>query len=411
MSKISLFLTGILLVFGLESCSFNSTLGQNLENKNNLVTENLNAKAFSGYYKIVCKLSGKVLDVTGGETATANGDNVQQWSWNGGDHQQWSLVSVGSYYKIVVKHSGKVLDVTGGESATANGANVQQWSWNGNDNQLWSVSAVGNYYKITAKHSGKVLDVTDLSVENGANVQQWAWGGGDNQLWQIVSAGTPPANTTIWYGDPNQPFNSVFSVFEAGNAPLGTVGTVNDPVYGKSWRVNKPAGNKRAEIHGAKGVSENDGRVLYYGWRVKVSMPNVTPGGFPVFQWKSYGANILQNYPLLLSYSGSSLILSKYNTDGTHNDLCVMPLAHDTWASVVLCVKISRNASIGYVEFYWNGVKQTLLTGGTRVYHRTLDGDNVDPKWGAYNGNIQPYNVSVYLNSMKIATDLAGALP
>jgi pectate lyase C len=44
-----------------------------------------------GYYKILNKYSGKALEVKG--FSTANGSNtIDQWTWSGGDNQQWSLV-------------------------------------------------------------------------------------------------------------------------------------------------------------------------------------------------------------------------------------------------------------------------------------------------------------------------------
>jgi hypothetical protein len=46
----------------------------------------------SGYYKIVSRSSGKVLDVPG--ASTANGAIIEQWTDNGGQNQQWSLVQV-----------------------------------------------------------------------------------------------------------------------------------------------------------------------------------------------------------------------------------------------------------------------------------------------------------------------------
>jgi hypothetical protein len=48
----------------------------------------------SGGYKIVSKLSGKVLDVRGGNEATGNGFPIQQWDYLGGANQQWQLVPV-----------------------------------------------------------------------------------------------------------------------------------------------------------------------------------------------------------------------------------------------------------------------------------------------------------------------------
>jgi hypothetical protein len=151
---------------------------------------------FNGTYKIISKHSGKALDVNGGSSATANGINVHQWEYSGGENQKWQIEEVESgFYKIVAKHSGKALDVSGGASATANGKNVQQWEYVGAENQKWAIEEVENgYYKVIAKHSGKALDVAGVSVNDGANVHQWEFGGGENQKWSLEMVAS--ANTT-----------------------------------------------------------------------------------------------------------------------------------------------------------------------------------------------------------------------
>jgi hypothetical protein len=42
-----------------------------------------------GYFRLVSKNSGLVLDVAA--CATAAGANVEQWQWLGGDCQRWRL--------------------------------------------------------------------------------------------------------------------------------------------------------------------------------------------------------------------------------------------------------------------------------------------------------------------------------
>jgi hypothetical protein len=90
--------------------------------------------AFNGTYKITARHSGKSLDVQG--ISLADGGNVHQWTYGGGNNQQWFVTDVGGgYYKIVSKHSGKALDVNG--NSTADGANVYQWAYVGGTNQQW----------------------------------------------------------------------------------------------------------------------------------------------------------------------------------------------------------------------------------------------------------------------------------
>jgi hypothetical protein len=138
----------------------------------------------NGAYRIINRNSGKVLDVA--SRSTANGANVQQWTWNGGTNQQWNVVDIGNgQYNIVGVQSGKYLDVTGG--STADGANIEIWQSTGGNNQKFTFTVTdSNYFRITAVHSGKVLDVANSAIADGANVQQLTWNGGNNQQWKMV---------------------------------------------------------------------------------------------------------------------------------------------------------------------------------------------------------------------------------
>ncbi len=141
--------------------------------------------AFNGTYKITARHSGKALDVQG--VSTAEGANVHQWTYVGGNNQQWFVTDVGGgYYKIISKHSGKALDVT--NSSTADGANVQQYSYLGGTNQQWKIEpTTDGFHKITARHSGKALDVSGgaSATGDGVNVHQWTYLGGTNQQWKL----------------------------------------------------------------------------------------------------------------------------------------------------------------------------------------------------------------------------------
>jgi hypothetical protein len=146
-----------------------------------------NPGEFVGYYKLVSKRSGKVIEVPGGNLN--DGVFIDQHSYNGNNYQKWLLESLGEgHYKISCKHSRKSLDVFGNEYS--DGAVIKQWEYESFDNQKWSIVNVGSgYYKIVAKHSGKALEVADNSTLNGALILQRTYSGTDNQKWQLVSLG------------------------------------------------------------------------------------------------------------------------------------------------------------------------------------------------------------------------------
>ncbi len=139
-----------------------------------------------GTYRIVNKKSNKVLDVY--NNGITDGTNVDQWSWNGGNNQKWTVTSLGNgQYQAVGVGSGKLLEVAG--ASTANAANVQIWSSNNGNGQKWTITPAGDgNYKFLNVNSGKAVDVNGGSTADGANVLQWPYSGADNQLWRISIA-------------------------------------------------------------------------------------------------------------------------------------------------------------------------------------------------------------------------------
>ncbi len=143
----------------------------------------------SGWVNLVSKNSGKCLDLTGGPSATFEGDHTQQWACVGGTNQEFQLTAVSGGYKITVRSSGLQLDVSGGPSALGNGTIVQQWPYWGGSNEIWTMKKTSDgYYSFVATSSGKCLDVRAISKSDGAVVQQWTCSGNDNQKWSLVPA-------------------------------------------------------------------------------------------------------------------------------------------------------------------------------------------------------------------------------
>ena len=136
----------------------------------------------NGTFKIVARHSGKALDASG--NATADGTQIVQWTYGGGNNQRWTLLNRGSnQYSIIGVASGKALDVY--NSATANGTKVELWTYGGGNNQKWTFAATsGGYYRVTPVHAtSSCLDVAGVSTADGANVQLWTYSTGNNQQW------------------------------------------------------------------------------------------------------------------------------------------------------------------------------------------------------------------------------------
>jgi hypothetical protein len=63
---------------------------------------------------------------------------------------------------------------------------VQQWTYLGGNNQQWIITATTDgHYRLVCKGSGKALEVSNNSLADGGNVQQWNYVGANSQQWKI----------------------------------------------------------------------------------------------------------------------------------------------------------------------------------------------------------------------------------
>ncbi len=107
----------------------------------------------------------------------------------GGPGAQWALAGLGDgFYKVVNRESGLVLDVSA--SSTATGADVVQYQDNGGDNQQWRlVPAGGGFCRIVNRHSSLPLGMSG-SASPPTLVQQ-ADTGNAAQLWRVNKGAMP----------------------------------------------------------------------------------------------------------------------------------------------------------------------------------------------------------------------------
>ena len=92
-----------------------------------------------GTYTLTHQGTNQRLDVAG--NGTADGAAITQYTANDSDAQRWVITpTTAGYYKLVHKGTAdKCLDVSGGESALADGAAVMQWGYWGGLNQQWKL--------------------------------------------------------------------------------------------------------------------------------------------------------------------------------------------------------------------------------------------------------------------------------
>ncbi|MFC8191598.1 RICIN domain-containing protein [Cellulomonas sp. NPDC057328] len=135
-----------------------------------------------GFYRLVNRATGKVLDVA--DCGTADGTDVRQWAWLNTACQQWRIApTTDGWSRLTNRATGKVLDLA--DCSAADGANVRTWTANGTACQEWRLAPAGSV-AVVSSQSGKVLDVADCSTAAGASVRAWTWNGAACQRWTFT---------------------------------------------------------------------------------------------------------------------------------------------------------------------------------------------------------------------------------
>ncbi|MRG44069.1 hypothetical protein GFS24_03040 [Chitinophaga sp. SYP-B3965] len=215
--------------------------------------------------------------------------------------------------------------------------------------------------------------------------------------------------STLWDGDAALGASNVWKTVNYEGS--GTITVETDPAYGAVWKFYKPAGSHRTEGHGAENYQALDGDDIYIGWRSKLVMPMDLRTN-ALFQWKAYGSGqpMTQNYPIVLKTTETGILeLWHFAPGKIGTALWSAPLTVNIWNSMVMRIKVSRDGAVGFIEFWYNGIKQTLVNGTQRYPARTLDADYCDPKFGAYGGDAG--TVTNYVHALKIGSAYADVAP
>ena len=126
-----------------------------------------------------------MLDVADGKDV--KGTNVQQYTWNKSNAQQWRFIPAGGGYYYIQSKTGLYLDVAGGK--TADRTNIQIWTPNGSKSQKFLLK------KITAPVavSGIKLNQTNATLTEGGSVS----------LTATVSPGNAADKSVSWSSSNN----------------------------------------------------------------------------------------------------------------------------------------------------------------------------------------------------------------
>ncbi len=191
-------------------------------------------------------------------------------------------------------------------------------------------------------------------------------------------------------------------VSQPNPSPNGSsVTVVTDGSEGQVFKFDKAVNDRRCEAHGAKNFNPAIGSTYYIGWRFKLSS---LVDDNAVFQWKSYGSPMVQNFPLVIKMVGGNLQLHYFPPNSGDVLLWSHSISANTYYSMVLKIKVSDQTTGGNVQFFFGNdtPAETLLTGGNSYTGKTFDGSSVDPKWGIYGATATHVTDSV--SHLKIGT-------
>lgn len=187
-----------------------------------------------------------------------------------------------------------------------------------------------------------------------------------------------------------------------------------------------PSG-ERSEVNESGSVNGTTGSERWYQWSFQLG------NGFPIArdwqvysQWHGYidgsppiaiGANSW-NFPNgQWGIDVNSYTSSNTNTGRTEYALWKTPQKTGVWNDIKLHIKWSSDPSVGFIEFWYNGARQTF-TGApcanqTRCYVRTMiPGDKgVYFKQGLYRDNNSTTTGVIYEDGFNVATTEAGLQP
>lgn len=278
-----------------------------------------------------------------------------------------------------------------------------------------------------------------------------------------------------WFSDPDSEttYTTKFDRFDTNGTcrtnPSNATQTVTRSGAGSRghvWRIDKKIGRLRAELSRTKDfqIKNNQGR--YYSWEMKINQPTDSSGSnvnvtddVTIWQWKSDENDSTtsnnrqtlsqQNYPLNMEFVNGNLELCAWrpqwpNWDNKETNrisissrkvvLWKIPVDHTKWMKFTIRIfasneyndrvptnrETSTSSPKGFIEFWFNDVKQTLTNvetvrtdqaipnsrfteGGKRVALRTYDGiEGVYPKWGIYNQESCQYNMRVLIDNIQV---------
>lgn len=226
--------------------------------------------------------------------------------------------------------------------------------------------------------------------------------------------------TTLWTGDlETGDFSQMYPApWDIDQAPQPQIVTDNVRSGHYAEKFYMPPGGFREEqspvnATTGEGMNFHEGDDLYYGFSFMLGAGWPTgPEWCVITQWHMDAAG--GNEPTVgLSTDGGGFQLFRQPNYGQMTYWEQRPLITGRWIDFVVHIKFSSDPSVGFIELWEDGVKQTLVNGQTRMYTMTFGPGGQFGFWkhGIYRSQAITQPATLWADSMRIGTTYAAAAP
>jgi len=159
----------------------------------------------------------------------------------------------------------------------------------------------------------------------------------------------------------------------------------------------------------------SEGLERYIGWSTYVPADHANPTSWFNMAQLGYADGTMPPTLFALEYGGYFSLVYDATSQRIRKWRSTVPLK-GAWHDFAIRILFHRNPNIGFVEFWVDGVPQTMANGGKRIYYSTLNPQNRDGALGHlhisnYRNRGQMQWSTIYYDSVKVGDSYVAVNP